>query len=340
MGVHQLLGRRSALKRLKPDGPDDGDQALQDELQERFRREGQVLAQLHHSSICGVYDLFTWRGAHWMALEFVDGYDVRTLLKHGAIPVDVALLICRRVADGLDHAHRLGIIHRDIKPANVMVSRRGEVKLMDFGIARAEDGERLTKTGMVVGTPTYMAPELLKGDLADARSDVYGLGAMLYRCLTGRPIFKKASPEVLYKRIFDGGIRPIRQVAPDVPRHVAALIHRCLDVDPSRRYSSAWDVHGALDEALRRLGEHGSDEDRLVGFLFKDGHLTEEEALTVVAPGILDASTRAVTTVQAVPQWRWAAAFGLAAVLGSTVAAALTTELWMPSVQSMLSGGP
>jgi serine/threonine-protein kinase len=338
LGRHQLLERPAALKRLiRPGGSADDDDDLQEELEERFLREGQVLAQLQHTNICGVYDLFSWRGGHWLALELVDGYDVRTLLKHGALPLDVAVILIREVADALDHAHRVGVIHRDIKPANVMVSRRGEVKLMDFGIARAEDGERLTKTGMVVGTPTYMAPEVLRGQPADARSDIYSLGAMLYRCLSGKPIFKKAPPEVLYKQILDGRIRNVRSAAPVVPRHLARVIHTCLAVDPRKRYQTAASLQVALDDSLRRIGAPEADQDRLVAFLFRDGHLSQEEALTVVDPLVLEASTRPAHEAQLRRPWRWAAAWMVAALLGTTVAAVATADRWGPPVTEWLA---
>ena len=151
-------------------------------MAERFTREGQALAQLNHQGICAVHDLFARTNNLYMVLEYVDGYDVDFLLKEGGLlPPDIVAIIGVRVAEALEHAHLHRIIHRDIKPANVMVSRSGEVKLMDFGIARDEDLDRVTKTGLMVGTPMYMAPEVVQGGEADERSDVYSLGVMLYQ---------------------------------------------------------------------------------------------------------------------------------------------------------------
>ncbi len=313
LASHQLLERPVALKRLVP--PDEVSPEVLAELEERFLREGRMLAKLHHQSICGVYDLFSYRSAHYIALEYVDGYDLRTLLKHGALPLDVALIVAEKVADALEHAHVHGIVHRDVKPANVMVSRTGEVKLMDFGIARAEDQEGLTRTGVVVGTPTYMAPEVLRGKEAGPAADVYGLGATLYRALAGKPLFKKATPEVIYRRILEGRIRPLRSVNPDVPRRVARVVHKALATAPEKRHETAADLRHELQEALTSLRAAARHEERLVQFLYADGHLSAEDALTVVRPEVLDRSRNTpVTSPRA--GWRWAAATLVALVLG------------------------
>lgn len=340
LASNSLLERRTALKRVLPVSDDGDTEEGQEDAVQRFLREGKLLARLHHQGICAVYDIIQYRGAYWMALEYVDGHDLRALLKHGALPPDIAMIIATQVADALDHAHRCGVVHRDVKPANVMVSRKGEVKLLDFGIARATDVEGLTATGMVVGTPTFMAPELLRGMEADPRSDVYSLGALLYRCLAGRPLFKKAPPEVISQQIIQGDIPQLRRVNPAVPRRISRLVHKCLALDPAKRFNSAGELHDALEAERIRLGlDSGSPAERLVAFMYRDGHLSAEEALTVVDPGLLEQSRNrdAAPVANGVrPQMPLAAGFVTAVVLVIVVAVA-TWDTWGPQVERLLS---
>ncbi|MEM6930317.1 MAG: serine/threonine-protein kinase, partial [Myxococcota bacterium] len=310
LGYHQLLGRACALKRLVP--PDDAEDDLIVELEERFQREGKVLAQLSHQAICGVYDLFTWRGTTYLALEYIDGYDLRDLLKNGPLPIDVALIVGCQTADALQHAHMHGIIHRDVKPANIMISRSGEVKLMDFGIARGDELEVLTRTGMLVGTPTYMAPEVLRGEEAGVAADTYSLAATLYRCLAGEPMFPKGQqPEVIYRSILEGKIPQLRSVNPNVPRSLSSVIHKGLATDQTRRFKSAGEFRNALQDELARFGTVAMAE-RLVQFLYADGHLTEEAAATVVQPAVLRGAGRD-KPLRRQPTGSWMAATALAA---------------------------
>lgn len=337
LAENTLIERRTALKRVLPASDDGESEEGHEDAVQRFLREGKLLARLHHQGISAVYDILQYRGAYWMALEYVDGHDLRTLLKHGPLPADIALIIAARVADALDHAHRNGVVHRDVKPANVMVSRRGEVKLLDFGIARATDVEGLTATGMVVGTPTFMAPEVLRGMEADARSDVYSLGATLYRCLAGRPLFKKAPPEVIAQQIIHGEIPPLRRINPTVPRRIAKLVHKCLSVDPDKRFASAAEMHDALEAERIRLGmDHGmAPAERLVAFLYKDGHLSAEEALTVVDPALLEATRNREAPPGGIRPYGPLFAGFLAAVALVVVAVA-TWDTWLPALEQLM----
>ena len=286
LGHHQTLRRPAALKRLVP--PDDAEEDLLEELEDRFEREGRVLAQLHHQAICGVYDLFSWRGTQYIALEFVDGFDLKDLLKQGPLPIDVGLIMGVHMAEALAHAHQHGIIHRDVKPANVMISRRGHVKLMDFGIARGDDLDVLTRTGMLVGTPTYMAPEVLRGEEAGPAADVYSLGATLYRCMAGEPLFPKGQqPEVIYRQILEGSIRPIRELNPSIPKSLAEVIHKSLATDQTKRYGHAAAFRNDLQRELSKYGWSVNHPERLVEFLYADGHLSEEVAATVIQADVL-----------------------------------------------------
>jgi hypothetical protein len=223
------VGNRTvAVKVIRPDrvGPD----ALA-----RFQREIVAGGMLEHPNIVRVYDAGVADGQPFLVMEFLDGMSLAGLVKaRGPLPIADACGLVRQAAIGLDYAHRCGIIHRDLKPANLFLTRLGQVKLLDLGLARltaATDEERLTQPGVGMGTPAYMAPEqAADAHKADVRSDLYGLGAVFFRLLTGRP------PS-------SGRLRDLR---PDVPEVLAALIDRLLDVDPAGRPASAAEVVAAL----------------------------------------------------------------------------------------------
>lgn len=270
---HDLLERHVAVKRLAP----REDTSLE-EMEERFAREGRALATLQHQNIVAVHDLFVRRNTFYMVLEYVDGYNVAQLVEGGALPIDVAAIVATKVADALECAHRRGITHRDIKGSNAMVSRSGDVKLMDFGIARDEALDQVTSTGVVVGTPMYVAPEVIKGGDADARSDIYALGALLYHALSGRRLFEHANQDNLYALIAQGRFPRLSRVAPHVPWRLRRIVDRCLSKKPSARFQSAGELRAALEIFLASSNVWSNHEERLVGFLKARGHLTDEEA--------------------------------------------------------------
>ena len=189
------LGRRVAIKILRPDLAKDPT------FQERFRREAQSAAALNHPNIVAVYDtgedtLIDPNGQDvvvpYIVMEYVDGMTLRQLLASGRrLLPERALEIAAGVLTALDYAHRHGIVHRDIKPANVMLTRNGDVKVMDFGIARAvnESGQTMTSASAVMGTAQYLSPEQARGEVVDARSDLYSTGVLLYELLVGQPPF-------------------------------------------------------------------------------------------------------------------------------------------------------
>jgi len=312
LGEHEVLGRKVAIKRLLPEMSEN------QEMSERFIREGKALAGLSHQGVCAVHDLFMAKGNLTMVLEYVDGFDLSHLLKSKPLPVDVAAIVGAKLALALEHAHFKGIIHRDIKPANVMISRRGEVKLMDFGIALAMDLDRVTRTGLMVGTPMYMAPEVIGGGDPDARADIYAVGALLYQALSGRKLFAHANKDNLYVLIEQGRFPPLRKVTDDVPRALRRIVTRCLERKPERRYQSAAELREALDTFLSSHQAWASHEERLVAFLHADGHLSEEEALTCVDADDLVLS-RSITLHPPRP-WRAAAVIVVATALASTLA--------------------
>ena len=309
---HTLLARPAALKRLiAPVGVGD---AERESWMERFRREGQSLAKLRHENIVAIYDLFDHRKELWMALELVDGLCLAEVTQE-PLPADVACLIALGAARALDVAHRAGIIHRDIKPANIMVSRQGVVKLMDFGVARDESLPALTETGAVVGTPHYLAPEIIKGSIADERCDIYALGATLYEMLAGQRLFAHAGPDNVWVLIARGKFPRLGKVAPHVPWRLTLLVERCLKTEPARRPQTAGELADALERIVLDAGLSTRSEPRLIGWLVSRGRISEGEALAALPPTELFAFEDHALKLRA-PPWRRAAmaGWGLAAV--------------------------
>ena len=321
-GRHELLNRQVALKRLVIGGDIPADQ--HDAWRERFLREGRALAKLQHENVVAVHDLFEHRRELWLALELVDGFSLADLTRAGAMPIDVACIIALGVASALEAAHRSGIVHRDIKPANIMITKSGVVKLMDFGIARDDALDTLTQTGSVVGTPSYMAPEIVKGRPADERSDLYSVGAVLYELLSGRRLMAHATPESVFALVATSKFPRLGKVAPGVPWRLVLLTERCLKGDARRRPQSASELR-ALIETL--LANHGGPDDhvgRLVGWLVAAGKLTEAEGLTVVQDTSL--FVESVPLRRRGPPWRMAALVSMLVAALSLAALATTTD--------------
>ncbi|HET8542760.1 MAG TPA: serine/threonine-protein kinase [Anaeromyxobacter sp.] len=288
VGEQEELARQVAVKAL------DMKLARSKEIVERFRREGRAYAKLRHEAIVQVHDLVEKEDGLYLVTEFVDGADLaRALHKGGALPADCVAVVGARVADALDYVHYNKLLHRDVKPANVMVSREGEVKLMDFGIAKGEDDMSLTRQGMLIGSPSYMAPEVLAGGEVGPSSDVWALGVSLYELLTGEKPFRGRDAEDLFASIQRGRYRRVRALAPSCPRRLARVVERCLAQAPKDRFKSAGALARALDAIAARLLPRGlNPRARLVALLANRGFVTEQIALER-----LDASTLAATRV-------------------------------------------
>jgi serine/threonine-protein kinase len=265
------------------------------EVVERFRREGRAQAKLRHEGIVQVHDLVEKDDGLYLVTELVDGTDLAQLIQRGgALPPECVALVGARVADALDYVHFSALLHRDVKPANVMVSRDGEVKLMDFGIAKADDDHSLTRAGMLVGSPSYMAPEVLAGEEGGPAADVWALGVSLFELLTGEKPFRGKDADDLFAAIARGRFRPVRSLAPDCPRRLARTVERCLARSPAARYRSAGALARALDgTAARLLGRRVHPRARLVALLANRGFVTEEVALTKLDVATLRATRTA-----------------------------------------------
>ena len=237
-----VLSRRVAIKILRADlGADESTRA-------RFRNEALAAARLNHPNIVSTYDTGDDDGTAYIVMELVEGATLRHLIDElGGLPVRDVLRIGREVADALDAAHNAGLVHRDVKPANVLVPPNGPVKVTDFGIAKATGADELTRTGTVMGTARYLAPEQVNGRTADARTDVYALGLLISEMCTGHTPFGGDTEIATAMARLTTTPPSIRAERGDVPRALDDLVHRCLARDPAKRFASAAAVRHALD---------------------------------------------------------------------------------------------
>lgn len=243
----EVLDRFVALK-IVPSKTRDGSRSRQ---LDRFVHEARAAAGLEHPNIVTVFDVAEHKDVYAIAMELVEGGDLETLVRANA-PLDVprACLLAAEAAEGLAHAHALGVLHRDIKPSNLMLSRNGRCKVCDFGLAQvldANDACDLNDVNKSVGTPLYAAPEVIRGQGASPRSDVYSLGATLFFLLTGRPPFLAPGKAAIIQRHLNEPAPDVRELCPEVPVTLADVIARCLSKDPDDRFQDA----GALAKVLR-----------------------------------------------------------------------------------------
>ncbi|HXI04591.1 MAG TPA: serine/threonine-protein kinase, partial [Candidatus Saccharimonadales bacterium] len=237
------------------------------ELRERLSREARSVSSLNHPHICALYDVGHEEGTDYLVMEYLEGETLAARLEKGALPLAETLDIATQIARALAAAHRQGLIHRDLKPGNIMLTATG-AKLLDFGLAKSLEGSEaatsmtaavtatspLTAKGTIVGTFQYMAPEQLEGSPADARSDIFAFGAVLYEMATGRRPFEGKTQASLVASILKESPRPMTELAPMSPPALHRLVATCLEKDPDARRQTMSDV--LLD--LRWIAEGGS----------------------------------------------------------------------------------
>jgi serine/threonine protein kinase len=213
------------------------------DLRERFEREARAVSSLNHPNICTLHDVGHQEGVDYLVMELIDGESLTSRIAKGPLPTDQALRIASEIASALDRAHRSGIVHRDLKPGNIMLV--GDfVKLLDFGVAKSETyDDVITHVGMMIGTPTYMAPEAISGDTSDPRTDLYALGCIIYELLTGTSPFAAPTVAATFARQLEGD-------PPELPEHIPIplrdLVSALLAKSPADRPPSAISVRDLL----------------------------------------------------------------------------------------------
>jgi serine/threonine protein kinase len=257
------LDRFVALKVLNPSAAADPTEMA------RFEKEARATSALNHPHIVQVIDLGTAehedQELHYIAMELVEGRSLRKMLE-GSAPLDEILRVVAQVADALDKAHDTGIVHRDIKPENILVTEDGYSKIVDFGIAKLTGSSELrarsmgavqvdagTQAGEIMGTLAYMAPEQIRGDEVDARTDVFALGNILFEAVTGAAPFRRESARLTIRSIMNDDVPEIRNPRRPAPLALERVTRRCLARDPAERYASAAEVAGVIRAILEEM---------------------------------------------------------------------------------------
>lgn len=257
LAEHVKMGRKAALKVMNPGMNSDSDAIA------RFNREAANASRLNHPNVCGIYDFGeTPDGLIYLAMEFIEGESLTSLIeKNGSLAAPRAASIIHQAADALAVAHDYGIVHRDLKPDNIMIAKGRDgsdmVKVVDFGIAKASssDAQKVTKTGLVVGTPEYMSPEQLAGDKLDGRSDIYSLGLVAFNCLTGKlPFPSETAQEAMIMRLTDLP-KTLAEMRPDIewPAELQAVMDKALARDVNERYQKASEFGRDMAKAVENM---------------------------------------------------------------------------------------
>ena len=308
--LHSKIGRVAAVKVLTQATQSSG-------FVERFFNEARIQASLQHPNVATLYDFCEVQGQPCIIMEYVDGQTIAERIEANAAPLPLSetVYVFEKVCEAVEYVHRHGIIHRDIKSNNIKISSEGKVKLLDFGIAKAQNTQQqLTQAGSVIGTLQYLAPELIRGGAADASGDVWALGVLLYEMVTGRTPFDAATVGDLCDRIGRAEYAPPAQLNPGVPREVSAVIARCLRKNQQERYHTAGEL---LDDA-RKL------------------------SAAVSKPGVSASVSEAASEAASEPaeMKRTGGSFGLPLVLGGAAAAVVLALAVAGVVAFLFFGGP
>ncbi|MBN1223033.1 MAG: protein kinase [Candidatus Aminicenantes bacterium] len=240
------LNEKVALKLIRPEISADKNTV------ERFQNELKFARKIVHKNVGRMYDLGKEEGIYFITMEYVEGQDLKGLIRQsGQLAIGTTISMARQICEGLMEAHKLGVVHRDLKPSNIMIDRDGQVRIMDFGIARSLKGKGITGAGVIIGTPEYMSPEQVEGKEVDQRSDIYSLGAILFEMVTGRVPFEGDTPFTIGVKHKSEIPQDPREINAQVPEDLSRIILRCLEKDRETRYQST----GEIRSELKRIAE-------------------------------------------------------------------------------------
>src|SRR5499427_4529255 len=283
------LGREVAIKLLR------AEKLSSPERTARFIQEARSASALNHSHIVTIHDIGAEGGRDFIVMEYIKGRPLDQLIPPTGMPVGQVLRLAVQIADALSKAHAAGIIHRDLKPGNIMVTEEGDVKLLDFGLAKLTDTSETsefdrtltvqraqTEEGTIVGTLSYMSPEQAEGKKLDARSDIFSFGAVMYEMVTGRRAFAGGSSASTISAILREEPKPASQVTEGTPRDLERVIGRCLRKSPDRRFQTMADLRVALEE-LKEESDSGTLGTALAGPRRHRGRLAWAVSLTAIA---------------------------------------------------------
>ena len=236
------LKQEIALKLIKPE------MAKDKKTIERFRNELKLTRNIRHKNVCGMYDLGETERVHFITMEYVPGEDLRSLIRRiGQLSLGKSISITKQICEGLAEAHRLGVVHQDLKSSNIMIDKEGNVRVMDFGIARSLGAKGITGAGVMIGTPEYMSPEQVEAKEVDRRSDIYSLGIILYEMVTGSVPFEGDTPFTIGLKHKSEVPKNPKELNAQIPENFSSVIMRCLEKEREQRYQSAGELKSELE---------------------------------------------------------------------------------------------
>ena len=247
--VHDTkIKEKIALKLIKPEIAKDK------KTIERFSNELRLARKVRHKNVCQMFDLGEERGTQFITMEYVSGEDLRSSIRRfGQLPIGKSIAIASQICEGLSEAHRLDVVHRDLKSNNIMIDNEGNVRIMDFGIARSLEAKGITGAGVMIGTPEYMSPEQVEGKETDQRSDIYSLGVVLYEMVTGRVPFEGDTPFTIGIKHKSEIPKDPKELNPQIPDELSHVILKCLEKDKENRLQSAKEIHSVLEKIERGM---------------------------------------------------------------------------------------
>jgi serine/threonine protein kinase/tetratricopeptide (TPR) repeat protein len=250
--LDKKLNVEVAIKLIKPEI------ASERRTLERFKNELVLARKVSQKNVGRMFDMGEETGTHYITMEYVPGEDLKSSIRRfGQLPIGKSITIAKQVCEGLSEAHKIGIVHRDLKPSNIMIDKQGNVRIMDFGIARSIKDKGITGEGVIIGTPEYMSPEQVEGKDVDQRSDIYSLGIILYEMVTGTPPFEGDTPLAVAVRHKSEVPRDPLEVNPQIPEDLGRVILQCLEKEKNKRPQSADDVLASLGEIERAIPTAG-----------------------------------------------------------------------------------